>query len=76
MNISLSVGETLPNGAKVVAFSATHQKVVVLAEWEKGGLPNDGKEYITWQLDEKKNAYWGHYYSDFKDALADFEDRR
>jgi len=77
MNISLTVGEKLPNGAEVLAFSATHQKIIVLAEWKNGGLPTpDGKEYITWQLDEKKNAYWGHYFSEFKDALEDFEGRR
>lgn len=55
--------EELKNGAKVLERKGD----VVLASW--------GKEYVTWRVDAELNAYWGHYFREYKDALADFRKR-
>ena len=74
MIITIKQNEILPNGAKVLDFAIRPDRTIVLAQWEKY-LPEEQKEYITWALDEKKNAYWGHYFSDFNEAYDDFKGR-
>lgn len=64
--------EKLKNGALVLE-RGTHigplgAKQIVLAKW--------GKEYVTWAIDDKLNAYWGHYFQrNLRAALNDYEKR-
>ena len=72
---------TLKNGATVIAEHDHPRKgKVVLCQF--------GTEFVTWVLDLKRNAHWGHYFSPeahrdsaipaaaaLKSALTDFLER-
>lgn len=52
--------DTLNNGATVLRKIGTF----VLCEWRG--------EHVTWKVDTEGNAYWGHYFQNYSDALNDF----
>ena len=63
-------GDKLNNGATVMASKIKNDYVVVLAEW------NDAYcRFVTWAVDERGDAYWGHYFSDQEKAMKDFLSR-
>lgn len=70
MPSSVLPGAKLPNGATLVARrkDKSDHCWVVLAIGPAG-------DYVTWLSDEQDVTYWGHYYNDFKDAVADYESR-
>jgi hypothetical protein len=61
------MNNTLPNGAEILAIDRTAG--IVLAFFRDS-------EYVTWGIDRKDNAYWGHYFDgDIVAATKDFEAR-
>lgn len=64
------LGDTLKNGATVIAFD--DKTKVVLA----GSVAGRVNEYITWSIDEDGNCYHGHYFASIQEAVKDFTDRR
>jgi hypothetical protein len=63
--MTLETGAILPNGARVVEARGD----VVLAHC--GGY----HPYVTWQVDQCGNAFWGHYFEDISTAVADYNER-
>jgi hypothetical protein len=61
-------GRWLKNGALVLDAAPC----VVLAKWFRGMQA----EFITWYMDAEGNTYYGHYFTNIKDAALDFEERR
>lgn len=67
--MSFAIPKFLNNGAEILAFKQRLRGVlVVLAKWKDN-------EYVTWVVDEKGDAYWGHYFNNEDDALIDWEKR-
>lgn len=62
------VGRTLDNGAIVLC----QEQDIVLAYWIKS---NKDLEFITWSVDNERNAYWGDYFSNIRDAIKSFDRR-
>jgi len=54
---------TLNNGATVIEQSGR----IVIASWHG--------EYITWEVTDDGDAYWGHYYHTLAEALHDYQER-
>lgn len=65
-------GETLPNGAIVLAYKETKStgSRYVLAVWKRD-------EYVVWAIDGEKHTDWGHYFmdGDIVAAAKDFAER-
>jgi len=36
---------------------------------------NDGTPFVTWQEGMNQSTFWGHYFGNLRDALADFDTR-
>lgn len=70
--LPVKTGEVLPNGAMALAYKVGkfNQLHYVLAVWKNN-------EYVTWVLDEDKNAMWGNYFphGDILAAAKDFTER-
>lgn len=66
-----AIGSRLANGARVVA---THDKgngvVVIFA-----AMPGAPQPYVTWEATSGGGTYWGHYFSDFGEAIVDYSER-
>ena len=58
---------TLNNGANVLAVKPSKDGYIVMAIFNKS--------YVTWFINKYKDAYWGHYYDNEKDAIIDFNNR-
>lgn len=56
-----------PNKLKNGATIAQEYRNVVLAHWRG--------DWVTWKIDTERNAYWGHYYDNYQDAINDFARR-
>ena len=69
--MEFKVGERLPNDAFVDRYAITDIGITVLAFT---GI-DDATPWVTWCLDKRKNAYWGHYFSDRDKANEDFRKR-
>lgn len=68
----LEPGDTLANGATVVAATQTHENEwVVLADWKHRD------EYVTWVVDHNGYAYWGEYFerTQIGDAVQNYVER-
>jgi hypothetical protein len=67
-------GQTLPNGALIVAVSAKPRRPVTGTADDLVLLAWTGTDYVTWQASaETLDCYWGHYHAqDFAGASADF----
>jgi len=61
------IGQTLPNGARLVAISKGDSVGIIMATTDTG-------EYATWEFNGRwDNTYWGHYFKDDRKAcLSDF----
>lgn len=76
----ISEGSTLPNGATVLGVVRKHHNVrKVVCSWGE-------RDYVTLQVDDDGNAYWGHYFpfdptddedrkAALQDAYSDFNKR-
>jgi hypothetical protein len=64
----MRVGDKLANGATVIAFFAIDDRMIVAAKWH-------GDQYVTWRVDEKGNAFLGHYFTNRDDAINDLKER-
>lgn len=65
-------GTVLKNGATIVAATPDGEGHVVLA-LTKG---NPYHPYVTWWVANRNlAAYWGQYFADFGEAVADYNDR-
>ena len=51
---TITSGDTLPNGATVVAINRVSR--VVLAKFRN--------EYVSWRIGDNADTYWGRYYSE------------
>ena len=62
---------TLRNGAIVLKqfYSPTTCRMTVLAEW------HGEHKFVTWRVDGDGNAYLGHYFKTYAEALADYFER-
>jgi hypothetical protein len=61
------IGNTLPNGAEILAIDRTAS--IVLAKFRD-------REFVTWCIDRKDNCYWGHYFDeDIVSAGISFKER-
>lgn len=64
--------EAFTDGRKIIAVKATTEEqlgYIILALF-------DG-QYVTWCWDGESNqGYWGHYFEDFNEAVADFNERK
>lgn len=71
---NVGTADRLPNGANIISrwYHAQRDRWIVLACWQKG---NSRWEYITWATDDCGNAYWGHYFNTYQQALEDFNKR-
>jgi hypothetical protein len=67
------IGDTLPNGALVIAVRNSENRTFVLCHWHKGGDPNG--EYVSWMIDENWNAGNGIYGRDLAHAVECFNKR-
>lgn len=56
----------LKNGATEIARIEIDGKRVVMAKREAGYQP-----YVTWQMDDEGNTFWGHYFETHNEAVAD-----
>lgn len=68
-----SVGDTLPNGATIVAISARNAH-----EWIILAIRPNGDGYVTWKCSrpgDGSDTRWGHYFDDLDEALADYKER-
>ena len=67
----VNLPETLPNGARVISryYILGENSWIVLCIWRPL------QPYVTWRTDNEGNAYSGHYFSDFGQAIRDFEER-
>ena len=63
-------GTVLANGATVVAVRTDGLECIVLAVRTAHGSP-----WITWRASGPADTFWGHYYDDLDQALADFKER-
>lgn len=59
--------EKLRNGAVVLRRECG----LVLCSWARGAC----LQFVTWQTDDDRNAYWGHYFDRYDDARKDFLER-
>lgn len=59
--------DMLKNGARVI----DQAEDIVLCVWGW----NDHTPYVTWRVDPEGNAYKGHYFTVYTDAVRDFRDR-
>lgn len=57
--------KTLKNGAKVLCYREDRSGSIVLAENSMG-------DFVTWLVDDDGNAYHGHYFENYKEAMTDF----
>ena len=64
-------GDTLKNGAAVLAFTSTPGGSVVLADVT--GL--SAHRFATWLVGAKGETFAGHYYHDIAEAIDDFGKR-
>lgn len=67
-----TIKNPLPNGATVLAVKQTqyNHATVVCA------LPhNEVTPYVTWAVDENSDAYWGHYFKTYDEAMEDWRER-
>jgi hypothetical protein len=67
-------GAALPNGAKVIAFAVRPNRAsyaVVIAD--TNGIA--GNAYATWLADADWSCFYGRYFDDFNEAMADWKDR-
>lgn len=72
MHTFYKVPDTLTNGAKVLAVKQLiggHATVVA----EKS--PDSVHPFVTWAVDENGDAYWGHYFKTYDEALEDWKER-
>lgn len=72
--VDMSTTNILKNGAEVINrwYCEQRERWIVLACWQRGSV---GWEYITWATDDCGNAYWGHYFNTYQQALEDFNKR-
>jgi hypothetical protein len=65
-----AVGDTIKNGATILAIHAIADRITVLCRFR------GDREFVTWRLDTEGNAFWGHYCgTDRAAAEADFSER-
>lgn len=64
---TLKPGEKLDNGA-IIILECVNQVLCVIPG-------NEFTPFVTWQVNAKNEAFWGHYFSDLEEAIADFKDR-
>jgi len=63
--------DKLNNGAVILRRAEKEKGYwVVLAQWNQGLHP-----FVTWAADENGDAYWGHYFKSYDEALADWKER-
>lgn len=72
MNLRPKLGQTLANGAIVIACREIVHGYVVLAL--RLGYSRD--EYATWICTNDADTCNGHYYDNIKDATFDYLERR
>lgn len=68
----LRPGSELNNGARLVSIERIgDDEAVVLAV-----RPESTDHYVTWRVDTRTGeCYWGHYFTSFMKATADFFER-
>jgi hypothetical protein len=68
-----TVGDILPNGAKILRMGQMDRSGFrfVLATWEKNG----GPEYVSWSMDSEGHCEQGYYGTDFGKAVARYNER-
>ncbi len=57
--------DKMKNGAIVIDYDAP--STVVVASFNG--------QFVTWKCDDDGNAYWGHYFDNVCNAVADFQKR-
>ena len=62
----LSQGDLLPNGATVLKVRGNKLLAVRKSSIEP---------FVTWEFNDNKDCYWGHYFNDLDEALADLHER-
>lgn len=61
---TMQAGDRLPNGAVVII---RHGDVVLCYTGEETLC-----SFVTWRINEKGHAFWGHYHEDLESAVAEF----
>ena len=59
----------LKNKEKIIAYGPTDWGYYVLCSLE------DGKKYVTWEVDFEGYTYSGHYFNEYYQARSDWLDR-
>lgn len=70
-NFNFKAALNLLNGAEILNRFQVNEYFVVLCKWSS----SSAAPYVTWRLDEKGNAYWGHYHQELTAAEQDFTNR-
>lgn len=64
-------GDKLPNGAIIVSVYMSVNRNFVLADWSN----SRHAKFVTWEIDNNKNTYHGHYLEEMDLAQKDLCDR-
>jgi hypothetical protein len=65
-----AIKNPLPNGATVLAFKQRSNDHGVVCARTHGA-----HEYVTWAVDANSDAYWGHYFKTYDEAIVDWKER-
>lgn len=69
-NTRLHNGASLVEGTRILAGPNKGSMVVLCCTADMAGTA-----YVTWQMDGKGNAFWGHYNDDISAAVHDYHAR-
>ena len=69
------IGQTLDNGALVIAAKRADGEYVVLALTHGTDSAAVHDPYVTWAANKEHGTFWGHYFDNIADAVEDFGKR-
>lgn len=64
------MAEQINAGYKIISHIVVDELEFVL-----GFNPKAAQQYVTWEYSPRAGFYWGHYFSDENDAVADLLER-
>lgn len=65
------IGGTLANGATPIAWITTAHGDQYVAAERNDAPQGTADQFVTWQMADDGATFWGHYFADRDDALAD-----
>jgi hypothetical protein len=71
-NTPPKVGDTLPNGARVLRVGHNNRRHPELAVVLADSSAVAGDPFATWEWNQYTGTYWGHYFDTLQEATDDF----